>query len=273
MVVKTVERYSRTNLVSVPEGHPPGRPGLPASGSSRKSRKSRTRSRRPSEGLLGLAMLSVILCGLPSQMFAAESNSLHKPPTPGGRDVAPRLNVELDGVHVGVTSDGKHAILSGDMFSRTSRVSKETIELICDYPSVERLHFELVVIDADSLKLLKRLPNLTTLVFVRTSADDEVIASLTELEGITTITIADCLITDRSIPLFARIPSLEWLALQRNRFMPWTARKDLKRLLPSEVNLQVYPGHWGVARPLTGRPLESTPEANGRPPSTTRRPD
>lgn len=146
------------------------------------------------------------------------------------------LRVGLDQTGEILRVTGKNTV-RGQSVIQTSRTNKQVFEwIVAQKP--QKLHFEIVYMNEDEIALLKQLPNLEEITFINTNIGEKTIEHLSKIKSLKRISIRNGNITDQSIFIFAQMPGLEFLALERNRFLPINAGRLLRTLLP-EANVKI----------------------------------
>lgn len=139
-----------------------------------------------------------------------------------------RVGLDKTGEFLRVT--GKDTV-RGQSVIQTSRTNKEVFEwIVAQKP--QKLHFEIVYMNEDDMALLKQLPDLEEITFINTNVGEKAIQHISKIKSLKRISIRNGNITDQSIFIFAQMPGLEFLTLERNRFLPMTVGRLLRTLLP-----------------------------------------
>ncbi|QDT96415.1 hypothetical protein [Gimesia aquarii] len=146
------------------------------------------------------------------------------------------LRVGLDKTGEILRVTGKDTV-RGQSVIQTSRTSKEVFEWIVTQEP-QKLHFEIVYMNEDDTALLKQLPDLEEITFINTNVGERTIQHLSKIKSLKRISIQNGNITDQSIFIFAQMPGLEFLTLERNRFLPMAVGRLLRKLLP-EAKVEV----------------------------------
>lgn len=140
------------------------------------------------------------------------------------------LLIDHDKAAATIKVSSKGAV-KGQSITKTSRVNKEVLQrVIAKHP--RKLCFEMVYFDEEATALFDQLSDLEEITLINTNVGDNAIRHLSKIKSLKGITVINGNITDESIFTFAQMTELEYLKLDRNLFIPWTADRLLQKLLP-----------------------------------------
>ena len=157
-----------------------------------------------------------------------KSKPLAKPGIPKFPGLGLRISRDLEQKSLRVTGRGTKR---GQSIIQTSRINEDVFEWIVEQQP-HKLHLEIAYLDENATVKLEQLKTLEEITLINTNAGEQTVFHLLKLPALRRVTFRNCGITDRSIFLFAQMQNLENLNLEQNRFLPFTAGKSLRKLLP-----------------------------------------